>query len=103
MTVQGELDLAAKPAAEEALRRAQHPPPDVMVLDLSGVSFIDSAGLHVIIDANIRQREAGRRLVAIVGLPQAQRMLKLTGVVEQLELADRITAAQATAEVSDAH
>ncbi len=94
MTVQGELDLAAKPAAKEALRRAQRLA-EVVVFDLSGVSFIDSAGLDVIVDANTRQREASRRLVLIMGSPQVQRMLTLTGVVEQLEIADPLTGAQA--------
>lgn len=102
VTVKGELDLAAKSAAEEALLRAQLLA-EVVVLDLSGVSFIDSAGLHVIIDANTRQREAGRRLVVITGSPQVQRMLTLTGVVEQLEIGYRVTAAEATAEVRGAH
>ena len=102
VTVQGELDLAAKPAATQALSRAERLA-EVVLLDLSRVSFLDSAGLHVIVDANVRQREASRRLVLIMGSRQVRRMLTLTGVVEQFEIAHRTTAAQTTAKVSDAH
>jgi anti-sigma B factor antagonist len=101
VTLQGELDLATKATAEEAVRRAQRLT-DVVVLDLRGVSFMDSAGVHVVIDADVRQRGTGRRLVVLTGSPQVLRILMLTGVAEQLEIADDITAAEATQEMSDA-
>ena len=93
VTLQGELVLVTRPMADQALRRAERLA-DLVVLDLRGVSSIDSAGLQVVIDTNLRQRAAGRRLVVITGSPQVRRLLELAGVSNQLEITDDVTATE---------
>ena len=80
----GELDLAAVLELEQMLRdaviRAR-----LLVLDLRGLSFIDSSGVHVIVDACVRAERAPCRVVVIQGSPQVQRVFELTGLDRLIE------------------
>jgi anti-anti-sigma factor len=79
----GELDMATL----EALRRplAELGPPDgrPVVIDLTGVSFMDSTGLRLLIAECARAHEGSLRID--VGAASAvHRLLELTGTLEQL-------------------
>jgi anti-sigma B factor antagonist len=87
VVVTGELDLVTAAALERALHHA-HAGGRLIVLDLGGVSFCDSTGLHLIVRANQRARDEGRRLVIVCGSKQVQRLFALTGVDEQLEIVE---------------
>lgn len=95
LVVTGEIDLASAPELERNLRNA-HVRGRLIVLDLRGVSFCDSTGLHLILRANQRARDEGRRLVIVNGPRQVQRLFALTGVDKQLEIVH--DAEEATAE-----
>jgi anti-anti-sigma factor len=78
--VEGELDLATAPQLEELLRR-ELDAVGLVVLDLSGVSFMDSSGLHAIITMIRAANEDGTRLrIAGSMLPQVQRLVEITGL-----------------------
>ena len=85
--VAGELDLAAAPrlaqTLEEALAHAR-----LVVLDLRELTFMDSAALHAIVQANVRARHDGRRLMVVRGGRQVQRLFALTGIGHALEILD---------------
>ena len=49
VTVRGEVDLATAPELESCLQRAFGAAPDGVVLDLEGLTFIDSSGLRVLV------------------------------------------------------
>ena len=49
---------------------------------------MDSTGLHVLVKAQQRAQEAGRRFVLTKGGEQVQRLLDLTGVAELDEIVD---------------
>src|SRR3954471_21958395 len=66
--VRGELDMETGPRAEEELVSAETGAPPVLVLDLHGVTFFDSTGLQLVLDADVRAREEGRRFVVAVGV-----------------------------------
>jgi anti-anti-sigma factor len=68
VSASGELDLATSPRLEQTLRESLRHARLVLV-DLHEVSFIDFAGLHIIVDVSKEAREAGRRLL-IVGLSE---------------------------------
>jgi anti-sigma B factor antagonist len=87
LTVTGELDLATSPALEAELERASTGP-ELVILDLRGVSFMDSTGLSLLVKAQRRAHEARRRLAVVKGGAQVQRLLTLTGVAERLTLID---------------
>jgi anti-sigma B factor antagonist len=83
--VGGELDIATTPQLERTLSQSQA---RLVVLDLRELAFIDSRGMHAIIDAGIRARQAGRRLVLVRVPANVDRMLTLTGSSHQLEIGD---------------
>jgi anti-anti-sigma factor len=88
LTVSGELDLASSASLEEALGEAGTSKPELVVLDLRGVEFMDSSGLAVIVKAHQRAQNAGRRLGVINGSPQVQRLLSLTGMDERMTVVE---------------
>jgi len=84
--VRGELDLETGPRLEEELRRAESDSPAVLVLDLRDVSFFDSTGLQLVLDADVRAREEGRRFVVLPGDGEPMRILELAEVADRLQL-----------------
>ena len=83
----GELDMATAPQLEDALSEAARDSVAV-ILDLSKLEFMDSAGLHAILNAHARLNEANCRLALIAGGPQVQRIFEITGVEHRLEFVD---------------
>jgi anti-anti-sigma factor len=76
----GELDIATAPLLEERLRQTFEYHAGPTVLDLTEVSFIDRAGLRVLILAALRSREDRDRLRIRIGTGAVQRMIEATGV-----------------------
>jgi anti-anti-sigma factor len=87
LTVSGELDLATSPALEAELERASAGP-ELVILDLRGVTFMDSTGLSLLVKAQRRAQDSRRRLAVVKGGPQVERLLTLTGVADRLTLID---------------
>ena len=83
----GELDLATIPAFEDALCRAEADG-RAIVLDISGLEFIDSRGLAMILALDRRVREADGRLTIVRGPDAVNRMFEVTGVLDRLEFVD---------------
>jgi anti-sigma B factor antagonist len=83
--VGGELDIATTPQLERTLSESQA---RLVVLDLRELALIDSCGMHAIINAGIRARQAGRRLVLVRVPANVDRMLTLTGSSDQVEIGD---------------
>jgi anti-sigma B factor antagonist len=88
VAVTGELDLASSPELEQRLERFYASDSKLLVIDLRGLEFMDSTGLSVIVGAQQKLIDAGRRLIIVRGPQQVQRLLDLTGVAERLELVD---------------
>ena len=83
----GELDLATAPQLEQTLREAQLGA-RLIVLDLRELTFLDSAGVHVIVDAGIRSRRAGCRMIVVRAPAQVDAVFTLIGVTEDIEIFD---------------
>jgi anti-anti-sigma factor len=86
--VSGEFDLAATEAVENALLSVEDEANGAIVLDLRGVTFLDSTGLRTITSADHRAREAGRELRIVRGPEQVQKLLYVTGMDKILPLVD---------------
>ncbi len=84
----GELDLATKPQLVRTLRRAQLQA-RVVVLDLRDLEFMDSSGAHAIINASMRARRLGSRLVILRARRNVYRVFALTGSASAVELDER--------------
>ena len=83
--VSGEVDLATARAVEHELFRAEESN-DLVALDLTQTSFMDSTGLQMIIAANRRLRKRGGRLLVVQVPPQIRELFELTGLADQVEL-----------------
>jgi anti-anti-sigma factor len=88
ITVRGELDLSTAERLEDALRAAEDRGGERLVLDYSGLEFIDSTGLQVLLDADHRAAAAGRRLVVVLGTGEARRVAELADAVDRLTVSD---------------
>lgn len=79
----GELDAASAGTLAEALEDAA-PGSGGIVLDLAGVSFIDSSGLRVIA-AEVQRAEAAGRPFAVTAASEAvRRIFEMTGLTSLL-------------------
>jgi anti-sigma B factor antagonist len=76
--VRGELDLSTCEQVETALAQAEGANPPTLVLDLSGISFMDSTGVRTLLQADSRARRDGRRLLLIAPPEPAARVLRVT-------------------------
>jgi anti-anti-sigma factor len=82
--IRGDLDLQVVDQVTEALTQIESGKPELLVIDLSGLSFMDSTGMGVIAAADIRAREDGRRFAVVApptGVRQAFERTKLDKVI----------------------
>jgi anti-sigma B factor antagonist len=78
--VRGEVDLASAFALDRELRDAEAPRVQRIVIDLGGLEFMDSTGIHVLIEAHLRAAANGRQLVLKHVPAHARRLFSLTGI-----------------------
>jgi anti-anti-sigma factor len=83
----GELDIATVPHLDRALRRA-HASSDLVVLDLSGLDFVDCSGARLLLEADRRMRGDGARLIITRVTPEVAWFLALIGMDRLLEIVD---------------
>jgi anti-anti-sigma factor len=85
----GELDVAGSALLEQEMERvAVDHAPRTLVLDLSGLDFMDSTGLRLVVLADTRAREAGRRFALVRGRPEVHRVFEITRMDERLDFVD---------------
>jgi anti-sigma B factor antagonist len=90
----GEFDLAGVGQVEAQLAEIEKTAPAAIVVDLSGLQFMDSSGLRTLVIANDRARRAQRRFAIVPGPPQVRRVFEITQLTEQLELVDDVSAVE---------
>lgn len=86
VVVRGQLDLSTSERLEQAVSDAELRAPDGLTIDVSGLEFIDSTGLQVLIDADLRARGAGRGLSVVLGRGEARRVAELADVASRLDV-----------------
>src|SRR4051794_24069228 len=89
LAVAGEVDVASVDALREALAHADDDPPRDVWIDLTGVDFIDSTGLTVLVLAHRRLDDPVRRLALICPAGPVRRVLAIAGI-------DRVVPVHAT-------
>ena len=94
VAVAGEVDIASSPALRSALEAALDAGALELWVDLCSTTFMDSSGLHELLQLH-RRAEGLRRRVTIICPPgNVRRVLDLTGVVNELHVRDDLAAAQ---------
>jgi anti-sigma B factor antagonist len=96
LSAEGEVDVATAPVLRRALD-GLGAGTQTVVIDLAGVTFLDSTGLGVLIGARRRLLPTGVRMLVINAIPTVWRVFKITGLVEPL----RVHAAPEPPEVTD--
>lgn len=79
----GEIDSYTAPDLAERL--AADPP--IEVVDVAGVTFIDSSGLRAIVEAHQARAAGGSRLVLRSPSAAVQRLLEISGLSGHLDVA----------------
>lgn len=82
----GELDFATRDELAEALTAIEELGTKGVVLDLRDLSFVDSAGLHVLIGAHKRALAGGWRFQIVCGPGSVWRALTLSGLATELHI-----------------
>jgi anti-sigma B factor antagonist len=82
ITLSGELDLASADQLDAMVRDAEETDTGWIVVDLTDVSFIDSTGLSVLLNA--KKRSDGRFSCIRSNHHAVTRLLELTGTVQML-------------------
>ena len=76
----GELDLATAGEVDKELARVEATDAESIVLDLSGLTFMDSTGVRLVVTAHARSRADANRLTLRRGQAAVQRVMELSGV-----------------------
>ena len=63
--IRGDLDLQVIEQVTAALTQIESAEPELLVIDLSRVTFMDSSGMATVAGAHIRAAEAGRRFAIV--------------------------------------
>ena len=90
----GELDLYNAHLARDALLGAAGSSPERLVVDLSKVTFIDSTGLGVLIEARARMTDRGAFRLVAPGV-ETRRALEISGLDRHFIVHDSLEAALA--------
>jgi len=87
VTVAGDLDFAVAGQLSAVLHAVLVEEPEMVLLDLSAVSFIDGAGAAVVDSACQRARARSAHVTIIPGGEHVQRVFRLTGLDSTLPFA----------------
>jgi anti-sigma B factor antagonist len=87
LPLEGEIDLHRSPRVERSLASMIRKRPDRIVVDLSGVTFIDSSGMAVLIRAMQNMKEYGGNL-SLSGMNDNVRPIFETARLDQIFVID---------------
>jgi len=79
IAVVGELDVATTQRVDDELQAVAATDVEQVIVDLAGLTFVDSSGVHLIARAEARCRTTAKRLGLRPGPPQIQRVFALAG------------------------
>src|SRR3954454_3000354 len=86
VAVRGEIDLFTAPEFKERIHGAIEAGRELVVVDLSATTFIDSSSLGVLISAHRRLSLGGGRLVIACDVPAVLNTFRITGLDSVLEV-----------------
>ncbi|CAL9509798.1 Anti-sigma-B factor antagonist [Nocardiopsis dassonvillei] len=98
VAVEGELDIATTNDLQEHIRSAIEDHGPWLILDMSGLDFMDSSGLNVIINAyrTVRERDGALALAALN--ERVTKVVRLVGLHRQVPVHQTVATAVAAME-----
>ena len=79
IALSGELDMATAPILNDQLTVAEQDGSRAIMLDLRDLRFVDSSGLHAILQAYRRSETNGHRFLVVGANTMARRLCQMTG------------------------
>lgn len=101
LTVSGEVDLVTADDFEAHLKSVLSPPNEVVILDLSEVTFFSSAGLSVLLASAESAESSGIRFRLVTTERVVLRPLEITGVSGAFTVFDSVDEAIASTQYRD--
>ena len=80
VSASGELDLYSAGCLRARIEEADTVGADTVLVDLSEISFLDSAGLGVLVQETERLEGRGHSLVLVTNDPRTRRVVEVTGL-----------------------
>jgi anti-sigma B factor antagonist len=80
----GDVDLATAPELDKAIHAAASTKPRSVMLDLSEVTFLDSSGIRVLVEAQRQLEELGAKFTLDGMSPALTRVFEIAGVIDLL-------------------
>jgi anti-anti-sigma factor len=84
----GELDASNVDLLGEAISEVEDARAEMIIVDLSRMTFMDSSGLHLILEAYARAQADNHRMRFVRGPRSVQRVFELTGEESELPFVD---------------
>jgi anti-sigma B factor antagonist len=94
--IRGDFDLQVGERVADALTEIESAEPDLLVVDLSRVSFMDSTGMGVIAAAHLRAVDAGRRFVIVSPPAGVRQAFEISGLQEVITVVNDISELEGT-------
>ena len=88
INIEGEIDVYTSPKVKEALNDLIQKGNNNIIVNLEGVSYIDSTGLGVLIGALKRVKENNGDIKLVCTNLQIKKIFDITGLVKIFELYD---------------
>jgi anti-sigma B factor antagonist len=88
VSLSGELDISVVGQLEQELMAVEQRSPATLLLDLRGLSFIDSSGLRLVLEADLRARKEARRFALVKGPDAVHRVFLIALLDKRLDFVD---------------
>jgi anti-anti-sigma factor len=93
VTLTGDFDLQVAGHVAEELTRVEAAASELLVLDLSKLSFMDSSGMGVVAAAHARALDAGRRFVVVRPPFTVRRAFELSNLNQVITIVEDVESA----------
>jgi anti-sigma B factor antagonist len=84
VAVAGELDISSVEEVRRVTEGALRENPETLMLDLGGLTFCDSSGIHLVLDTDRRASAQGVRFRVIAPHGSARRTFEICQVADQV-------------------
>ena len=82
----GDLDMLTAPQLSDAVEAALSKKPTGLIVDLTKVEFLGSAGMQVLMETHNQTDGTGIRFAVVAEGPATSRPLKITGIADLVDL-----------------
>jgi anti-sigma B factor antagonist len=82
----GEIDMSHSPGVHQSLVEVLETRPTRLVIDLADVSYMDSSGVGILVDALRRVRVSGAKLALVGVAPRVLSVLQITKLDQFFEM-----------------